>query len=54
MKWILILCGWTIVALLFAAQQTVVEKVQGSQVHWVIEGALELSGGTYGRRTHRL
>ena len=41
-KWILILCGWTIVALLFAAQQIVVEKVQGSQVHWVIEGALEL------------
>jgi signal transduction histidine kinase len=30
------------VALLFTAQQTVVEKVQGSQVHWVIEGALEL------------
>ncbi|MFZ0085783.1 MAG: histidine kinase [Candidatus Acidiferrales bacterium] len=29
-------------ALLFTAQQTVVEKVQGSQVHWVIEGALEL------------
>ena len=29
-------------ALLFAAQQTVGEKVQGSQVHWVIEGALVL------------
>src|ERR1700689_835402 len=42
MKWILILCGWTIVGLLFAAQQIVVEKVQGSQVHWVIEGAIEL------------
>jgi len=42
MKWILILCGWTIVALLFAAQQTVVEKVQGSRVHWVIEGSLIL------------
>ena len=41
-KWILILCGWTIVGLLFAAQQIVVEKVQGSQVHWVIEVALEL------------
>jgi two-component system LytT family sensor kinase len=38
----LILCAWTIVGLLFAAQQIVVEKVQGSQVHWVIEGALEL------------
>jgi len=42
MKWILVLCAWTIVALLFAAQQIVVERVQGSQVHWVIEGALEL------------
>jgi two-component system LytT family sensor kinase len=41
-RWILILCAWTIVGLLFAAQQIVVEKVQGSQVHWVIEGALEL------------
>jgi len=30
------------VALLFAAQQVVVEKVQGSQVHWMIEVALEL------------
>ena len=30
------------VGLLFAAQQIVVEKVQGSQVHWVIEGALVL------------
>jgi len=30
------------VGLLFAAQQIVVEKVQGSQVHWAIEGALEL------------
>jgi len=42
-KWILILCGWTIVALLFAAQQIVVEKVQGSPVNWVIEGTLELA-----------
>ena len=41
-RWILILCAWTIVGLLFAAQQIVVEKVQGSQVHWVIEGTLEL------------
>jgi two-component system, LytTR family, sensor kinase len=38
----LILCGWTIVALLFSAQQMVVAKVQGSEVHWAIEGALEL------------
>ena len=28
--------------LLFAAQQIAVEEVQGSQVHWAIEGALEL------------
>ena len=41
-KWILILCGWTIVALLFAGQEIVVGKVRGSQVHWLIEGALEL------------
>src|ERR1700728_2802570 len=41
-KWILILCGWTIVGLLFAAQQIVVEKVQGAHVNWAIEGALEL------------
>ncbi|MGD0894276.1 MAG: hypothetical protein ABR923_22375, partial [Terracidiphilus sp.] len=38
----MILCGWTIVALLFAAQQIVVEKVRGARVHWVIEGAIEL------------
>ena len=42
MKWILVLGGWTIVALLFAAQQIVVEKVQGGPVNWAIEGALEL------------
>ena len=41
-KWILILCAWTMVGLLFAVQQIVVEKVQGSQVNWVIVGALEL------------
>jgi two-component system, LytTR family, sensor kinase len=41
-KWILILCAWTMIGLLFAAQQIVVETVQGAQVHWVIEGALEL------------
>lgn len=41
-KGILILCAWTIVGLLFAAQQVVVEKVQGSQVHWVIESTLDL------------
>jgi two-component system, LytTR family, sensor kinase len=30
------------IGLLFAAQRIVVEKVQGAQVSWVIEGALEL------------
>ncbi len=42
MKWILVLCAWTIVGLLFAVQQIVVEKVRGMHVDWVIEGALEL------------
>ncbi|MFZ0552635.1 MAG: hypothetical protein WAM21_17675, partial [Steroidobacteraceae bacterium] len=41
-RWILILCAWTIVGLLFAAQGIVVEKVQGAHVNWAIEGALEL------------
>src|ERR1700728_635741 len=43
MKWILVLCAWTIVGLLFAVQQIVVEKVRGMHVDWVIEGALELA-----------
>jgi len=38
----LILCAWTMVGLLFAAQEIVVEKVQGAHVHWVIVTALEL------------
>jgi hypothetical protein len=42
-KWILILYEWAIVGLFFAAQQIVVEKVQGSPVNWVIEGTLELA-----------
>ena len=42
-KWILILCGWTIVALLFAAQQILVEKVQGAHVNWVVEATLVLA-----------
>jgi two-component system LytT family sensor kinase len=41
-KWILILCAWTIVGLLYALQGIVVEKVQGAHVNWVIESALEL------------
>jgi two-component system, LytTR family, sensor kinase len=42
MKWILVLCAWTVVGLLFAVQQIVVEKVRGMHVEWVIEGTLEL------------
>jgi len=41
-KWILILCAWTIVGCCLPRKQIVVEKVQGSQVHWVIEGSLVL------------
>src|SRR6516165_7127990 len=41
-RWILILCAWTIVGLLFAVRRIVVVKVQGSHVSWVIVGALEL------------
>ena len=41
-RWILILCAWTIVGLLFAVRRIVVVKVQGTHVSWVIVGALEL------------
>ena len=40
-KWILILCAWTIVGLLFAVRRIVLVKVQGTHVNWVIESALE-------------
>src|SRR5205823_14490903 len=40
-RWILILCAWTIVGLLFAVRRIVVVKAQGSHVSWVIVGALE-------------
>ena len=40
-KWVLILCAWTIVGLLFAVRRIVVVKVQGTHVNWVIETALE-------------
>src|SRR5580658_7138381 len=40
-RWILILCAWTIVGLLFAVRRIVLVKVQGSQVSWLIAGALE-------------
>src|SRR6266566_9022357 len=41
-RWILILCAWTIVGLLFAVRRVVLVKVQGMHVSWVIAGAPEL------------
>jgi hypothetical protein len=41
-RWILILCAWTIVGLLFAVRRIVLVKVQGTHVSWVSVGALEL------------
>ena len=41
-KWILILCAWTMVGLLFTVQEIVVAKVHGGQVNWVLVGAIEL------------
>ncbi|MGC1524074.1 MAG: hypothetical protein WA803_21220, partial [Steroidobacteraceae bacterium] len=41
-RWILILCAWTIVGLLFAVRRIVLVKVQGMHVSWVIAGAPEL------------
>ena len=41
-RWILILCAWTIVGLLFTVQEIVVAKVHGGHVSWVIVGVIEL------------
>ena len=41
-RWILILCAWTIVGLLFAVRRIVLVKVQGIHVSWAIVGTLEL------------
>src|SRR5262252_7516036 len=41
-RWMLILCAWTIVGLLFAVRRIVLVKVQGIQVSGVSVGALEL------------
>ncbi len=41
-KWILILCAWTMVGLLFTLQEIVVAKVLGGRVNWVLVGAIEL------------
>src|ERR1041384_4252939 len=40
-RWILIVCAWTIVGLLFAVRRIVVVKLQGTHVNWVIVGAPE-------------
>ena len=53
-RWILILCVWTIVGLLFAVRRIVVVKVQGTHVNWVIAGAPEFVYWHVGRCTHRL
>ena len=41
-RWILILCAWTIVGLLFTVREIVVASVHGGHVSWVIVGAIEL------------
>jgi two-component system, LytTR family, sensor kinase len=41
-RWILILCAWTIVGLLFAVRRIVVMKAQGSHASWMIVGGVEL------------
>ena len=41
-RWILILCAWTIVGLLFTVHAVVVAKVHGGHVNWVIVSAIEL------------
>jgi two-component system LytT family sensor kinase len=41
-RWILILCAWTSVGLLFTVQEIVVAKVHGGHVSWVTVGAIEL------------
>src|SRR5262252_9240516 len=41
-RWILILCAWTVVGLLFAVRRIVLVEVQGTHVSWAIVGAVEL------------
>jgi two-component system LytT family sensor kinase len=41
MKWIWVLCAWTIVGLLFAVRRIVLAKVEGTHVSWLIESSLE-------------
>src|SRR3954454_18318334 len=41
-RWILVLCAWTIVGLLFAVRRIVVAIVQGTHVSWLSVAAPEL------------
>src|ERR1043166_8402970 len=41
-RWILILCAWTTVGLLFTVQEIAVAKVHGGHVSWVLVGVIEL------------
>jgi two-component system, LytTR family, sensor kinase len=41
MRWILILCAWTTVGLLFAGRRILAVKTGGSHVNWVIAASLE-------------
>jgi hypothetical protein len=48
-RWILILCAWTTVGLLFTVQEIAVAKVHGGHVGWVLVGVIELErlGGVH-------
>jgi len=41
-RWVLILCAWTSVGLLFTVQEVVITKVHGGHVDWVVVGVIEL------------
>src|SRR5436305_9264948 len=41
-RWILILCAWTILGLLFTVREIVVAKAHGVHVSWLIVGAIDL------------
>jgi two-component system, LytTR family, sensor kinase len=41
-RWILIVCAWTAVGMLFTVQEVVLARVDGGHVNWVAFGAIEL------------
>src|SRR5215470_16319587 len=41
-RWILILCAWTTVGLLFTVQEIAVAKVHGGHVNWLFVAVIEL------------